>query len=38
LNQITASALAGSTAIFQQSVGPFYLRQVMDISYRRLSS
>jgi SAM-dependent methyltransferase len=35
LNQITASALAGSTATFRQSVGPFYLRQVMDISYPR---
>jgi SAM-dependent methyltransferase len=33
LNQITASALAGSAATFRQSVGPFYLRQVIDISY-----
>ena len=33
LNQITASALAGSKATFRQSVGPFYLRQVVDISY-----
>jgi SAM-dependent methyltransferase len=33
LNQITASALAGSAATFRHSVGPFYLRQVIDISY-----
>jgi SAM-dependent methyltransferase len=33
LHQITASALAGSAATFRQSVGPFYLRQVIDISY-----
>jgi hypothetical protein len=35
LNRITASALAGSAATYRQSVGPFYLRQVMDISYHR---
>ena len=34
LHQITAGALAGTAATFRQSVGPFYLRQVMDISYR----
>lgn len=32
-HHITASALAASAAAFRQSVGPFYLRQVMDISY-----
>jgi len=34
LRQITAGALDGSSATFQQSVGPFWLRQVMDISYK----
>ena len=34
LRQITAGALDGSGATFQQSVGPFCLRQVMDISYK----
>src|SRR5262252_3400512 len=34
LRQITAGALVGSGATFQQSVGPFCLRQVMDISYK----
>ncbi len=33
LHQIAASALAGSAATFRQFVGPFYLRQVIDISY-----
>ena len=33
LRQITVSALVGSAATFQQSVGPFCLRQVLDISY-----
>jgi SAM-dependent methyltransferase len=33
LYQIAASALAGSVATFRQSVGPFYLRQVINISY-----
>jgi SAM-dependent methyltransferase len=33
LRQITACALVGSAATFRQSVGPFCLRQVMDISY-----
>jgi hypothetical protein len=33
LHQITATALAGSAATFRQFVGPFYLRQVIDISY-----
>jgi SAM-dependent methyltransferase len=35
LYDITASALAVSGATFRQSVGPFYLRQAIDISYRR---
>ena len=34
LRQITAGALAGSAAKFQQSVGPFFMRQVIDISYK----
>jgi SAM-dependent methyltransferase len=34
LRQITAGALLGSAATFQQFVGPFCLRQVMDISYK----
>jgi hypothetical protein len=34
LRQVTADALLGSTATFQQSVGPFCLRQVVDISYK----
>ena len=34
LRQITAGALVGSAAAFQQSVGPFCLRQVVDISYK----
>ena len=34
LRQITAGALVGSAAAFQQSVGPFCLRQVMDIFYK----
>ena len=38
LYQITASALAGSTGTFRHSVGPLYLRQVIDISYRRQTS
>ena len=33
LRQITTTALAGSTATFRQLVGPFHLRQVIDISY-----
>jgi SAM-dependent methyltransferase len=32
--RITASALAASAATYQQSVGPLFLRQVVDISYR----
>jgi SAM-dependent methyltransferase len=38
LHQITASALAGSAATFRHSVGLFYLRQVMDISYHSQQS
>jgi hypothetical protein len=34
LRQITAGALAGSAATFQHSVGPFCLRQIMDITYK----
>ena len=33
LRQITAGALVDSNARFQQTVGPFCLRQVMDIFY-----
>jgi SAM-dependent methyltransferase len=32
--RVTASALAGTGGTFQQSVAPFHLRQVIDISYR----
>jgi SAM-dependent methyltransferase len=34
LGQVTAGALVGSAATFQQSIGPFCLRQVMDITYK----
>jgi SAM-dependent methyltransferase len=34
LRQITAGALVDSNARFQQTVGPFCLRQVMDIFYK----
>jgi SAM-dependent methyltransferase len=34
LREITACALVGSGATFRQSVGPFCLRQVIDISYK----
>jgi hypothetical protein len=33
LRQLAATALAGSGATFHLSVAPFYLRQVLDISY-----
>jgi hypothetical protein len=34
LRQTTACALAGSAATFRQAVGPFCLRQVIDIFYK----
>jgi SAM-dependent methyltransferase len=33
LRRIASSALAGSAGAFSQSVAPFYMRQVIDISY-----
>jgi SAM-dependent methyltransferase len=33
LRSVTASALAGTGGTFRQSVAPFHLRQVIDISY-----
>jgi len=33
LREIAATALAGSQATFRLSVAPFYIRQVLDISY-----
>src|SRR5207247_859074 len=33
LRRITKSALAGSASGFRLSVAPFYIRQVIDISY-----
>lgn len=38
LREITASALAGTASSFRPSVAPFYIRQVMDISYRGRNS
>ncbi len=35
LRKITASALAGTAASFRLSVAPFYIRQVLDISYEK---
>jgi SAM-dependent methyltransferase len=33
-NRITARALAGTDSVFRVSAAPFYVRQVVDISYR----
>ncbi len=33
LRRITAEALAGTAATFRLSVAPFYIRQIVDISY-----
>jgi SAM-dependent methyltransferase len=33
LHEITTAALEGSAGTFRQSVAPFYMRQVVDISY-----
>ncbi len=33
LREIAAAALAGSTGTYRSSVAPFYMRQVVDISY-----
>jgi SAM-dependent methyltransferase len=38
LTKITASALAGTSGRFRLSVAPFYVRQVLDISYGRRTS
>ncbi len=35
LRELTATALAGSGGTFRLSVAPFYVRQVVDISYAR---
>ena len=34
LRHLTTEALAGSGARFRHSVGPFYIRQTVDIEYR----
>ncbi len=33
LRAVAASALEGSDAVFQSTVAPFYIRQILDISY-----
>lgn len=38
LRRITASALGGSAATFEHSVGPFCLRQIVDITYNSYGS
>lgn len=38
LREIAATALAGSAGTFRLSVAPFYVRQVVDISYGSLES
>jgi SAM-dependent methyltransferase len=38
LRDITASALAGTPSVYGLSVAPFYVRQVMDISYANVHS
>jgi SAM-dependent methyltransferase len=35
LRRIAASALAGSSSSFRHSVAPLYIRQVIDVSYRK---
>src|ERR1700730_505708 len=38
LRRIAGSALAGTAATFRQSVAPFYIRQVIDISYAKIAA